>query len=53
MMLINRSLFYKIVILLKSKSADVTLNIFETYYNKAKCQTRKKLKQIRLNMRKE
>ena len=53
MMLIDGYLSYKTVAFLKSKSADMTLNVFETYHNKAERQTRRKLKQVRLNMGRE
>ena len=53
MMLINRYLSYKTVAFLKSKSADVTLNVFEMHHNEAECQTGRKLKQVRLNMGRE
>lgn len=44
---------YKTVAFLRSKSADVTLNVFETYYKEAERQTGKKLKQVRLDMGRE
>jgi len=46
-------LSYCTVAFLKTKSADVTLNIFKTYHNEAEQQTGKKLKRIRLDMGQE
>ena len=44
---------YKTVAFLRSKSADVTLNVLKAYHIEAECQTGKKLKSIRLDMRRE
>jgi len=53
MLLMDGHSSYNVVALLKSKSADVTLNIFETYHKEAERQTGKKLRQIRLDMGRE
>jgi len=44
---------YKTVAFLKTKSADVTLNILKAYHIEAEQQTGKKLKRIRLNIGRE
>jgi len=49
----NGFLSYKTVAFLKTKSADVTLNILKAYYIEAEQQTGKKLKCIRLNIGRE
>jgi len=38
-LLMDRHLSYKTVAFLKSKSADIILNVFKIYHNEAKCQT--------------
>ena len=53
MMLVDGYSSYKTVAFLKSKSADVTLNVFETYHNETERQTGKKLKRVRLDMGRE
>ena len=53
MLLMDGYSFYKTVAFLRSKSADVTLNIFETYHNKAERQTGNKIKRVRLDMGRE
>jgi len=53
MLIMDRYSSYKTVAFLRSKSADVTLNIFETYYKEAERQTGKKLKRVRLDMGRE
>jgi len=53
MMLIDGYLSYKMVTFLKSKSADVILNVFETYHNEAERQTGRNLRQVRLDMGRE
>ena len=41
---------YRTVTFLKTKLADVTLNVFKTYHNEAEQRTGKKLKCVRLDM---
>jgi len=53
MLLMDGYSSYKTVAFLRSKSADVTLNIFETYHNKAEHQTGNKIKRVRLDMGRE
>ena len=53
MLLMDGHSFYCTVAFLKTKLADVTLNVFETYHNEAERQTGKKLKRIRLDMGRE
>jgi len=50
MLLMDGYSSYHTVAFLKTKSADVTLNVFKTYHNEAEQQTGKKLKYIRLDM---
>jgi len=53
MLIIDGFSFYKTVAFLKTKSADVTLNVLKAYHVEAERQTGKKLKCIRLDMGKE
>ena len=53
MLIMNGFSSYKTVAFLKTKSADVTLNILKAYYIEAERQTGKKLKRIRLDMGRE
>ena len=53
MLLMDGHSSYKVVALLKSKSADVMLNVFETYHKEAERQTGKKLRRVRLDMGRE
>jgi len=53
MLLMDGHSSYHTVAFLKTKSADVTLNVFETYHNEAERQTGKKLKRVRLDMGRE
>ena len=41
---------YWTVTFLKTKSAEITLKIFKSFHAEAKCQTRKRLKQVQLDM---
>ena len=41
------------VTFLKSKLAEVILNIFKSFHTKAQCQTGKRLKQVQLDMGRE
>jgi len=43
-------LFYKTIIFLKTKLAEVILNILKAYHIEAEQQTGKKLKHIKLNI---
>ena len=53
MLIMNGFSSYKTVAFLKTKSADVTLNILKAYHIEAERQTGKKLKRIRLDMGRE
>jgi len=53
MVIIDGFSLYWTVTFLKSKSVEVTLNIFKSFHTEAKCQTGKRLKQVQLNMGKE
>jgi len=53
MLLMDGHSFYHTVTFLKTKLADIILNVFETYYNEAEQQTSKKLKHVRLDMGRE
>ena len=53
MLLMDGHLSYCTVAFLKTKSADVILNVFEIYHNEAEWQTSKKLKRVRLDMERE
>jgi len=53
MLLMDGHLSYHTVAFLKTKSADVILNVFKTYHNEAERQTSKKLKRVRLDMGRE
>jgi len=53
MLLIDGYSSYKTVAFLRSKSADITLNVFKTYHNEAKHQTGNKMKQVRFDMGRE
>jgi len=44
---------YRTVVFLKSKSADITLNVFKTFQAEAEQQTGKKLKSICLDIGRE
>jgi len=44
---------YQTVAFLASKSAKATLKVFKAYHKEAECQTKRKLKRIRLDMGKE
>jgi len=50
MLLIDGHSSYRTVAFLKTKSADITLNVFKNYHNEAERQTGKKLKRVRLDM---
>jgi len=50
MLMINGFSSYQTVTFLKSKSADVTLKVFKAYHIKAKRQTGKKLKHVKMDM---
>ena len=45
--------FYHTIVFLKTKSADITLNVFKTYHNEVEWQTSKKLKHVRLDIGRE
>jgi len=53
MLIMDRFSSYRTVVFLRTKSADIMLNILKTYYIEAKQQTSKKLKCIRLDMGRE
>jgi len=53
MIIIDRFSSYQTVTFLKSKLAEVTLNIFKSFYTEAECQTRKRLKQVQLDISRE
>jgi len=53
MLLMDGHSSYKVVTLLKSKLADVMLNVFEAYHKEAERQTGKKLRRVRLNIGRE
>jgi len=53
MIIIDRFSSYWTVTFLKSKSAEIILKVFKGFHIEAECQTRKRLKQVRLDMGRE
>jgi len=53
MVIMDRFSSYRTVMFLKSKSAEVTLKVFKSFHTEAERQTRKRLKQVHLDMGKE
>jgi len=53
MIIMDGFLLYRTVAFLKSKSAEVTLNIFRSFYIEVERQTGKRLKQVQLDMGRE
>ena len=53
MAITDRFLSYQTVAFLLSKSAEATLKVFKTYHKEAECQTGRKLKRVRMDIKKE